>query len=364
MKYLPDSIGLYIHIPFCDKKCLYCDFYSACVNDKVYNDYLIALVREIKAWGGSIKRTVDTVYIGGGTPSLLGRDITTVMSTVRENFAVTPDAEITAECNPNCDFEFLKAARKAGVNRLSFGAQSGSDGRLKMLGRRHTVNDVKMSVAKARQLGFDNVSLDIMIALPESNDTTLREDIDFICGLSPEHISAYMLKIEKNTAFFNRKESLNMPDEDETARQYLTVCKELESRGFEHYEISNFALGGKESRHNLKYWRCEEYLGIGPSAHSFFLGKRFYYPRDIKAFINGNEPVPDGVGGERDERIMLGMRLTQGVGIDGFCYDITEKAKRLEKSGLVKLSGGRISLTDEGMLVSNSIITELLYENL
>ena len=364
MKYLPDTIGLYIHIPFCEKKCLYCDFYSACLHEKVYSDYLSALIREIKAWGSKVESRVDTIYIGGGTPSVLKSDIILLLSAVRESFNVTTDAEITAECNPNCSFEFLESAKKAGVNRLSFGIQSGSDEKLKLLGRRHTVSMAKAAVKKAREIGFDNISLDIMIALPESDCKSLQEDINFICGLNPEHISAYILKIEQNTAFYSMRERLKLPGEDDTAVQYLTVCNELKRNGFEHYEISNFARKGKISRHNLKYWRCDEYLGIGPSAHSFLFGKRFYYPRDIKGFINGNEPIPDGVGGDRVERIMLGLRLCEGVNINFFSGDITEKAKELQKAGFIKLKDGRISLTDEGMLVSNSIITELIYENL
>lgn len=285
------------------------------------------------------------------------------MLAVKESFNVTPDAEITVECNPNLDYRFFEAAMSAGVNRLSFGVQAGDDGRLKTLGRTHTVADAEKAVRTARDIGFDNISCDLMIALPDSNAGTLTEDIDFICSLSPEHVSAYILKIEEKTSFFKLQKSLKLPDEDEAANQYLLTCEEFEKRGFEHYEISNFAKPGRESRHNLKYWRCEEYLGLGPSAHSFLGGRRFYYPRDTKAFMNGCLPVPDGTGGDREEKIMLGLRLSEGVSLSDFGFDVAAKTERLQSAGLVRVSGDRLSLTDKGMLVSNSIITELLYEN-
>ena len=364
MKYLPDSIGLYIHIPFCAKKCRYCDFYSGFLSEKVYKDYLSALYREIKKWGKKINRSVDTVYFGGGTPSLLGEDIISVMQEIRNSFSVSSDVEITAECNPNADIAFLRAAKKSGVNRLSLGVQSGSDETLKALGRSHTSNDAKAFVTAARKLGFDNISCDLMISLPDSDLNTLKSDMDFICSLSPEHISAYILKIEPNTAFYKIQDKLNLPGEDGTAEQYLFLCRELESKGYEHYEISNFAHQNKKSRHNLKYWRCEEYLGIGPSAHSYLAGKRFYYPRDIKAFNMGNEPVPDGQGGSREERIMLRLRTNDGVLLDDIPSSAIQKVKKFETAELLNISDGQIRLSDRGMLLSNSIITEILYEDL
>ncbi|MBO4693963.1 MAG: radical SAM family heme chaperone HemW [Clostridia bacterium] len=364
MKYLPDNIGLYIHIPFCQKKCFYCDFYSVCLNKSVYRDYLDALINQITSWSGKIDSTVDTVYIGGGTPSLLRDDILPLMSAVKTNFLVSSDAEITVECNPNLDLSFLEYAKKSGVNRLSIGVQAGSDSRLMSLGRTHTTADARRVVEAARKQGFDNISCDLMIALPESDIYTLMQDIDFICGLSPDHISAYMLKIEEKTAFYRLRNDIKLPDDDSAAGQYLTVCDSLENLGFEHYEISSFARQNKKSRHNLKYWRCEEYLGIGPSAHSFIGGKRFFYPRDIKAFIRGNEPTFDCEGGSRQEKIILRLRLSEGVEIKDFGYDISYKAEKLKSAGLVNISGDKISLTDKGMLVSNSIITELLYEDI
>ena len=363
MRSLPDSIGLYIHIPFCEKKCPYCDFYSTFLTKEVYEAYIKALLREIKKWGGKTNRPVDTVYFGGGTPSLLGGDILPLTDAVRSAFTVSGNAEITVECNPGCDTGFYALARKAGANRVSLGVEAGDDLRLKALGRSHTAEEAAAAVKAARSAGFRNISCDIMIALPKSNIKTLKEDISFICDKNPDHISAYILKIEQNTAFFARKNELCLPDEDGAAEQYMTLCEELESRGYGHYEISNFAKPGKESRHNLKYWRCEEYIGIGPSAHSYFKGERFYYPRDLKGFIAGGNVLPDGKGGDREERLMLALRLSSGVPLSEFSAAAIEKAKKLAGAGLLNISGGKIALTDKGMLLSNSIITELIYEN-
>lgn len=364
MKFLPDGIGLYIHIPFCRHKCLYCDFYSAIISEKVYKDYIAALLRAVKFWGGRIDSPVDTVYFGGGTPSVLGEDIVPLMRGIRSKFNVLPDAEITAECNPDSDRSFLRAAKKCGVNRLSIGVQAGNDGRLKALGRAHTVSDVRKTVSAARQAGFNNISCDIMIALPDSTLKTLKEDIGFVCSLDPEHISAYILKIEQNTAFYARHSSLNLLDEDSAADQYLFLSSFLENLGYEHYEISSFAKEGKKSRHNLKYWQCREYLGLGPSAHSFLRGERFFYPRDLKAFIVGNSPVADGVGGGKTERLMLALRTNGGVPVSCFSPAAKSKAEEFKKAGLLRITGDRAVLTDKGMLLSNSIITELFYEDL
>lgn len=370
MRSLTDS-GLYLHIPFCAKKCAYCDFYSAFSDSSQIDRYLLALIAEIKRWGGLYNRPIDSVYIGGGTPSLLEERIIPLLDAVRESFKVSDNAEITAELNPSSASEvFLSAAKKAGVNRLSIGVQSGIDSELKRLGRTHTALDAQKTVAKARELGFDNISLDLMLALPDSNLETLRASLDFITALSPEHISAYILKIEPKTALY-AKSDLIIPDGDETADQYLFMCDYLKKKGFEHYEISNFAKNGMISRHNIKYWRCEEYLGIGPSAHSFINGERFYYPKDLAGFISSPKTVGDGEGGDVFERIMLALRLSEGCDLSEFIPKtpkvLEQTLEALQKAGLIELAGSRVSLTNKGMLVSNSIIseiTELIYENL
>ncbi len=364
VKSLTNPLGLYIHIPFCERKCNYCDFYSAFYNKDTLSVYLSALKGEIKKWGGTIHRPIDTVYIGGGTPSLLGKEILSLTDCIKENFKVLKNAEFTVEVNPSSSGDFLSFAKAAGVNRLSIGVQSGCDHTLKLLGRTHTAGDAAQTVKTAREEGFDNISVDLMIALPHSNLQTLKNDIDFILSLNPEHISSYILKIEKNTVFLKKYDTLELPDDDASAEQYLYMCEALEKNGYNHYEISNFSREDKQSRHNIKYWIGEDYLGIGPAAHSCIDCKRFYYPRDLQAFIKNPQTVSDGESGDKSEKLMLGLRLSHGVDLSQIYGEIPEDIKKkiqlLEKAGYIKADFPCISLTDSGMLISNSIITELL----
>lgn len=368
------NLGLYIHIPFCVKKCNYCDFYSVTPTAHLKNRYIESICKEIKKWGERTARPIDTLYIGGGTPSLLTEvELTDIFCAVRENFNLSDTAEITIEVNPgdNLD-EFLKYATMLGVNRISIGVQSCNNSELCTLGRRHTAEEAKKAVLTARKLGINNISADIMIGLPDSTADTLKTSIDGILALETEHVSAYILKVEKGTPF--DKMNVVIPDDEKVANQYLQLCDALKSAGFEHYEISNFAKKGFESRHNNRYWKQSEYIGIGPSAHSFFDGKRFYYDRDIEAFIESAETVFDGDGGNEAEFIMLSLRLSSGLNFNEFKEKfkkpldetIIAKAKSLEKHGLCIADDDHIALSDRGMLVSNSIIFTLIgdiYEN-
>lgn len=360
--------GLYIHIPFCTKKCTYCNFYSACTEKSVVEKYTKALFKEIEKWGGSLGRPIETLYVGGGTPSVLGSEIATLINKVKNNFSLSENAEITVEMNPSEDSaEFLKAAKESGVNRLSIGVQSGNESELAVLGRTHTNEDIKRCVDTARKLGFKNISLDLMIGLPDSDIKKLEKSLDFITSINPEHISAYILKIEEKTALYSMK-NLSFCDDDNQAEQYIYTCKYLEQKGYNHYEISNFSKKGFESRHNNKYWRCEEYLGIGASAHSFLDKKRFYYEANIKEFIKNPMIIEDGTGGDFEEEFMLALRLKDGINKT----DLEEKFKIklnkefysfieiLKRQGLVFFDGENLSLTDKGMLLSNTVITELL----
>lgn len=332
--------------------------------------YTGALIKSINKWGGDLKcRPIDTIYLGGGTPSLLAEHLPKVLNAVRSAFSVCEDAEITLELNPSGDCEKqLHFAKVAGINRLSIGAQSGNDYELKTLGRTHTTKETQKTVELARKMGFDNISLDIMIGLPDSTGDSLKKSLQFIEEMKPEHISAYILKIEERTAFFAEQNKLNLPDDDSTASQYLEMCDFFEKKGYNHYEISNFSKENKESRHNLKYWQLREYLGIGPSAHSFLEGKRFYYPRDLKGFITGNSHLPDGDGGTADEYIMLNLRLQSGISFKEYKerfgkeipQDFLSECNKLQKANLLKITDKNIYLTDEGMLLSNSIISELM----
>lgn len=362
MKFLT-NLGLYLHIPFCNGKCAYCDFYSAFTNEELIDSYLTALIREIKQWGGRINRPIDTIYLGGGTPSLLNERLVPLIRAVYESFKVLDNAEITLEVNPADNIlEILQNAKKAGINRISIGAQSGDDAELLKLDRRHTVKDTENAVKIARELGFENISLDLMLGLPDSSCDTLKSSLDFLLKLNPEHISAYILKIEENTKFYKEKFTLNLPDEDKVSDQYLFMCEHLENKGFFRYEISNFCKESMHSRHNLKYWKCEEYLGLGPSAHSFLDGKRFYYPRDLKAFIKGNTPIPDGDGGDLSEQIMLALRLKDGIKTADLPTAAVQKCELFAKNGLGIFENGIFSLTNNGMLLSNTIISEILEE--
>ncbi len=370
-KSLTNPLGLYIHIPFCEKKCNYCDFYSAVPDTELRKRYIIRLCEEIKKWGERTARPIDTLYIGGGTPSLLNEsELNAIIKSVKDSFILLPDAEITCEVNPDDDTEeFLRFAKKLSVNRISLGVQSANDGELETLGRRHSFNDAVSAVKTAKDIGFTNISVDIMIGLPDSDEFSLQKSIDGILALETQHISAYILKIEDGTPF--AKASLKLPDEDSVADQYLQMCKCFTAAGYEHYEISNFAKTGFQSRHNNRYWLDREYIGIGPAAHSYFEGKRFYYQKNISAFINGTEIVDDGYGGSKEEFIMLALRLSRGLIFKEYedrfgekiSNELIKKARIFAKQGLCVCDSEHISLTDEGMLVSNSIIGEL-YENI
>ncbi len=359
MKFLTNR-GLYLHIPFCQKRCAYCDFYSGVYTAEMADKYTGALVREIKKWGG-LTLPINTIYFGGGTPSLLGERLVDIILAIKESFSVAENSEITLELNPQPDIEsVLELALKVGINRLSIGVQTASDEGLKLLGRTHTKADAENAVKIARRLGFSNISLDLMIGLPNSSLETLQKDLEFLVSQNPEHISCYILKIEENTVFYKKKDTLNLPDEDNVSDQYLFMCEYLKNNGYSHYEISNFCKSNYESRHNLKYWNCEEYIGIGPSAHSFYNGERFYYPKDLKGFLKGNEPIFDSSGGESQEQIMLKLRLKRGVEISELSPEAKEKCELFSENGLGEINNKRFSLTDKGMLVSNAIITEIL----
>ncbi|MGN1136541.1 MAG: radical SAM family heme chaperone HemW [Oscillospiraceae bacterium] len=349
--------GLYIHVPFCIRKCPYCDFYSV-TETEFADDYIKAVVRNIKAQ--NVK--ADTVYFGGGTPSLLSaKQIYSMLSAAE----IAHGSEITMECNPNSvDEKYLADIYSAGVNRISFGVQSLSDKELSALGRLHNAETAVNAVNSAYKAGFRNISADLMLAMAYQTKETLAETIDKLVKLPICHVSAYMLKIEEGTAYGKSETIQNLiPNEDETADMYLEAVQMLEENGFAQYEISNFSHKGFESRHNLKYWRCEEYYGIGPSAHSYVDGMRKACPPSVERFVNSElqeEIVTEEDGGANDEKIMLALRLTQeGILLSALAQDKLPVAKQLEKSGLLRRENERIMLTPNGCLVSNEIICRL-----
>jgi len=362
------SLGLYLHIPFCVKKCDYCDFYSLPASETLMENYKDVLISSINNWAVRLSRTADTLYLGGGTPSLLGgRRISEIVLAAKNAFSLK-DGEITLEVNPAEKLApDLALATESGVNRISIGAQSGIDSELKLLSRRHTVSDTKRTVADARAAGIKNISLDLMLGIMGQTKESLLRSLDLFMSLEPEHISAYMLQIEKGTPLASR-DNRDLPDADCTADLYRTASQYLKTAGFSRYEISNFAIRGYESRHNLKYWNCDEYLGLGPSAHSFLDGKRFYYDRDLSAFLKGAEPLVEGTGGDIKEYVMLRLRLRDGLLLSELNHRYKKTVSKeflefiylLRDKGLVTFDGDTISLTLEGCLVSNPIISSII----
>lgn len=362
------KIGLYIHVPFCNGKCPYCDFYSVAANEAEMDKYLDTVIKRLNNYKNE-NIIIDTIYLGGGTPSLLGtKRLGIMLDSIYNKLNVAKNAEVTFEVNPSSsdslDFSLL---RSKGLNRLSIGMQSAVESEMKFLGRKHTRNDVVNTVTKAQKAGIKNISLDLMIGVPHQEKATLKESMDFCKSLGVQHISAYILKFEENTPFYKKMNTLPLLSDDEQAEQYLFVCEYLEKIGYNQYEISNFSKSGYESKHNCKYWRCEEYIGIGPSAHSFFNGERFYYNRSFQDFYN-NITIKDGIGGNKEEFIMLNLRLKRGLIFKEYEERYKEnlperfftKAKLFDKSGFLLLDKNKVTLTKKGYLVSNSIISELI----
>ena len=272
----PRNLGLYIHIPFCRTKCLYCDFCSFVSRDEQQREaYVGALLREIEA-RGTKDYSVDTVYFGGGTPSLLSAEqIGRILGEIKESFNVSPDAEITLECNPmtvSDGDKYFKELRALGVNRLSLGVQTAIDGELKLIGRRHSFEEAKATFFEARGAGFENISVDLMLGIPSQTFDSLRASANQVIKLAAEHISIYSLQLEEGTPLYRMRERYSLADDDTAADMYELVVKMMKDAGYRHYEISNFARGGRESKHNCKYWRLDEYLGLGLAAHSDFGG--------------------------------------------------------------------------------------------
>lgn len=369
------NFGIYIHVPFCESKCPYCDFYSrppkgsGKTKEEYVREYTAGVKSRLVSYAEKYwEREVDSVYFGGGTPSVLGEDaLCEILSEIKSCFRVTDDAEITCEANPcSVGESFFRRLKDGGFNRLSMGLQSANEDELKLLGRRHTALEAAQKVRLARECGFDNISLDLMIALPNQTKEKLLHSIEFCSDLNVEHISSYILKIEENTVF--GKNGIKTLDDDETAELYLFMVDELKKHGYSQYEISNFSKPNFEARHNTRYWRDEEYLGIGPAAHSFMDGKRFYFERGLDGFLSGNEPVPDGTGGDVEEKIMLKLRLCEGLRREDLSayengdevFSDAFKAAKMLPQNLVTADNNSIRLTPEGFLVSNSIIEFIL----
>ena len=370
------SLGVYIHIPFCIRKCNYCDFCS--FPDKsggLMHSYTDEIVRRMKIFAElHPEYTVDTVYFGGGTPTLLPiACFEKLMLEMRDSFSLAQNAEISVECNPaTIDKDGLAALLKLGINRLSIGLQSADEKELKALGRLHSFEDFCRCYTDARDVGFDNVSIDLMYGIPEQTLESFENTLRDVIALSPDHISAYGLKIEDGTVFGKIRDRLTLPDEDEEFAMYR-LCKDLLlENGYERYEISNFSKKGRESRHNLRYWQLSDYIGFGVAAHSLVDGVRFGNSRDIDAFLRGEDITEERAEISNEERIreyvMLGLRLESGISREEY-FAISGRElgadmpdiEKFIRGKLLAEKNGRIAFTDEGFFVSNAVLSALLF---
>lgn len=372
-------LGIYIHIPFCASKCSYCDFYSLARCDGLMPDYQKALLAHLKESAPTIKNyEVDSVYFGGGTPSYYGADrILEILNALKLNNNLRLDSEITVECNPDSiNLNAMKLLRNEGVNRLSIGVQASDNNLLKLIGRRHNFQQAVKAVSDARAAGFDNVSVDLMYGLPSQTRRDWAETLQKIIELHPEHISCYGLKLEEGTPMYESYYgSPLLPDDDEQAEMYAYAVEMLKRFGYEQYEISNFAIPGFESRHNMKYWDIEDYMGFGPGAHSCTGRQRFSYVRDLKLYIRGVESGKKIVDeyeeiddiGRAAEYIMLAMRMNKGMNEKDYrrvCKSdwqpIIKVLQDFKRKGWVEETDGNWHFNTEGFLVSNSLIGILI----
>ena len=376
---MADKLGIYIHIPFCRSKCDYCDFYSLAGRDDRMDQYQKALLSHIKETAPLAQDfPVDTIYIGGGTPSYYGaKRLKELLGVIRKLYKVEKDAEVTVECNPDSvDVKSLKILRKAGVNRLSMGMQSAIACELERIHRIHTPQQVNEAATAARKAGFTNLSLDLIYGLPGQTMDSWKDTVEHALSLIPQHLSCYGLKVEEGTPLAARvAQGEVLPDDDQQADLYLWTVGRLERAGYPQYEISNFAKPGFASRHNLRYWLTQPYIGFGPGAHSDFGGRRYSFVRDLDAYIQGvlqggdiideSEIIPKR---ERcGEYLMLRLRTVQGINEQEYrstyFMDFAPLQARLEQfraQGWAEQTDGRWHFTPKGFLLSNQLIGDLL----
>ncbi len=396
-----DGISLYVHVPFCLSKCPYCDFNTYQGIESQFDDFATAVIQEITAWSIALGRPpVNTVFLGGGTPSYLpDGDVAGILDAIAGNYSVRADAEITAECNPN-DLTAARCAdlRAAGINRVSIGVQSLDNGLLAMLGRRHDAAEAREALARCRQAGFDNVNLDLMYGLPQQDMDQWRDTVTRVIELAPEHLSLYALTLEEGTPLrrWVEQDRLPEPDPDLAADMYDHARAALADAGYRHYEISNWSREGRESEHNLAYWRNLQWLGVGPGAHSSLVGCRFWTVRSPREYarrarewaaaagpwagvsadsiravptVDDLEVIDEATAAA--ETMFLGLRLLDGmdvsaasaqIGIDLSARYESELAGLTAEGLLVWEADGRLRLAEEAYLVANQVFTRFLPE--
>ena len=357
---MSDLYGIYLHIPYCRAKCRYCDFYSAPGARGVPQAYVSALLREL----AKNDRRPDTLYFGGGTPALLSpAQVESLIAAANP----LPGAEITLEANPDVVMqESLEGFRAVGVTRISFGVQSASNAQLRRLGRTHTAEGAVQALAWARAAGFEEICGDIMLALPEYSNAEFDATLALLRDGGCTHISAYLLKVEPGTAFY-RNPPAGLPDADAAADFYLYAVQQLEAAGYRQYEISNFARPGHEGRHNLLYWNCEPYRGIGPAAHSCVDNVRRFWPGDVQGFIDGT--IHEEIEGDctAEDYLLMQLRLTRGLDLEEYArrgghFTAAQQAfmRQCVTHGYAVWEGSSFRLTPAGMVVQNAILTELM----
>ena len=400
------KLEIYVHIPFCAKKCAYCDFLSFPGNMRMRREYTDKLLEEIRIQSSFVREyQVDTIFLGGGTPSVLDvTDITAIMGTLKEHYDIAPDAEITIEVNPGTvKMEGLVAYREAGINRVSMGLQSADDTELRYLGRIHTYDEFLKSFQRVRMAGFTNVNVDLISAIPGQTPESWRNTLKKTAMLKPEHISAYSLIVEEGTPFYDRygghveMESYEMspeerrrlmalpdlPDEDTEREMYYMTRNCLAEQGYERYEISNYARPGFECRHNVGYWTGTGYLGLGLGASSYLEGCRFHNTSDFQSYVSAHfddeaefcqalrqDMEQLSVKSKMEEFMFLGLRLTRGVSVEGFITRFGQSIRnvygdvidKLEREGLLEHKNGYYHLTERGLDLSNYAMSLFLLD--
>ncbi len=376
------ELGIYVHIPFCMQKCYYCDFISYANKTELISNYIDVLKKEIKTEGANASKSafplITTIYIGGGTPSYIdSKYIVSIIETIKETYTLKDNAEITIEVNPGTvTNKKLEDYISCGINRLSIGLQSTDNNLLKEIGRIHTYEQFLDMYKLAREVGFKNINVDLMLALPNQTMEMLKTSVSKVIKLNPEHISVYSLILEEGTMLFNlvKNQKITLPDEDIERNMYWLVKKELEKNGYKHYEISNFAKEGYVSKHNWNCWNQEEYIGFGLAAHSYVDNTRYSNTENLQEYLNlfdSNTNIvtiheKQETEDKQKEYMMLGLRKIDGIKISDFknkfvqnpLYLYRKELDKLVREGLIEIDGDNIKLSNKGLDLANVAFSE------